>query len=284
MEPSYRIKSIRLIIGLGLGCSVVLYCLVLRWVVICCVFFWTGLFVSVLQRKNEDNRACNLFKHPHLNSLSCCGFLQVSSRRLTRTGRPVASPSTATGMALMMASWRTSFWCRQDAGTSPSTSTWYVQDFKPISATPTIKSESQLRHDYDLRTLTPLSKLFCPFVCAWISLCFVMCDRGWKSHTRLKNRLPLSLALSLSVFFSFSLRLSSSSPSDDFTEPRNLKLSLGLQPASEKPINSSFKPFVPLGSSVCVMHMHAGALTVRRLPSASSLSVWHFVSDSRRSL
>lgn len=48
-------------------------------------------------------------------------------------------------------------------------------------------------------------------------------------------------------YFSLSLCLSSC---DDFTEPRNLKLSLELQPASEKPINSSFKRFVSL--CVCV--------------------------------
>lgn len=36
MEPSYHIKLIRLIIGLGLGCSVALFCLCLLCVVVLC--------------------------------------------------------------------------------------------------------------------------------------------------------------------------------------------------------------------------------------------------------
>lgn len=48
MEPSYHIKSIRLITGLGLGCSVVLYCLVLRWVCyVLCFPFELGLYECV---------------------------------------------------------------------------------------------------------------------------------------------------------------------------------------------------------------------------------------------
>lgn len=79
-----------------------------------------------------------------------------------------------------------------------------------------------------------MTKLFRSSVGACICV-FVVCDWGWKSHTQLKKLfLPICLFLVLT--------LSSSSLCDDFTEPRNLKLSLGLQPASEKPINSSFKP------------------------------------------
>lgn len=104
-----------------------------------------------------------------------------------------------------------------------------------------------------------------------------VCDRRWKSHTTLKN-----CRLSIRLLYPPPSRLSSSSVCDDFTEPRNLKLSPGLQPASEKPINSSFKPFVPLGSAVCEMCTHAEPW--QRDVWASSLSVWCSVSDFRHSL
>ena len=189
--------------------------------------------MSVLQRRNEDNRAFNLFKYPHLTNLSCCGFLQVSSRRLTGTGRPGASPKTTTGMALMMASWRTSCWCRQDAGKNLLTSTWYASRDR-------LKRHRMFMHIY----------------------------------VNGAGRATPALSIWLFSFF-FSLCLSPSFLRDDFTEPRNLKLSLGLQPASEKPINSSFKPFVPLARTVCV------SVLVQDLDSLmSSLSV---VSDSRHS-
>lgn len=88
-----------------------------------------------------------------------------------------------------------------------------------------------------------------------------MCDRVWESHTPCKNRLSLSVS---------EPRLAPSPLGDDFTERRNLKPSPGLQPASEKPINSSFKPFVPPGRSACVCDA-CRALTLRCFLSASRL-------------
>lgn len=74
---------------------------------------------------------------------------QVSSRPSTGTGRPDASPSTATGTAPTTASWPTSCWCRRDAGRSPSTSIRWVGSLKP-----NIKSTSVLMETDALARLT----------------------------------------------------------------------------------------------------------------------------------
>lgn len=186
-----------------------------------------------------------------------------------------------------MASWRTSFWCRQDAETNPSTSTWYVQDLRSCQLFPRLKVSNMLVISWNLCVST--CKAACKAASAMVSnlilrivefqwyhdipssLCYVWLGLE-DPHPALKR--PLCICL----FLFLTLSLSSSSVCDDFTESRNLKLSLGLQSVSEKPIKSSFKPFV---LCVCVMHMYAGPC--KWLYLASSLSVWHFVRDSSHS-
>lgn len=142
----------------------------------------------------------------------------------------------------MMASWRTSCWCRQDAEKSPSTSTRSVQDLS--------LSHSELRSVSRPCFLFLLLRIV---AFQWYSLQLPNISNCGIPHT--VNRFCLSWLVleerhsskNLSVCIhhssfspSLSLCLSSSRICDDFTEPRNLKLSLGLQSASEKPINSSF--------------------------------------------
>lgn len=122
--------------------------------------------------------------------------------------------------------------------------------------------------------LPPLSKLFCASVCVCISVHFVM---------TLGEPHPTQNHLWLFIFFFLSLCLCSC---DDFTELRNLKLSLELQPDSEKPINSSFKRFVSLRVffCVCMRCAYSRASTVSCFPWTSSLSAWHIVSASSHGL
>lgn len=190
MEPSHFIKSIRLITGLGCSIAHIIMCCS----GLLCFFLFELCFMSVLQRKNEDNRACNLPKHPHLTSVFSCGFLQASSRRLTRTGRPAASPPTATGMAPTMAFWPTSCQCRLDAGRSPSTSTWCVQNPSLCQLFPPVKGIQLVYNDCDL---TSVLKVLSPFVCVCVCMfaCFVQWVWGQKCHTRFKDCLSLSLSI-----------------------------------------------------------------------------------------
>ena len=137
---------------------------------------------------------------------------------------------------------------------------WYIVC---VAASYSFNSLSGYQKPWDVQRYWPL--LPNSWYCDIQFICFVMCDWGRTSQLQLKK---LSLfVFHFLVLLSLYVCLSSSSLGDDFTEPRNLKLSPGLQSASEKPINSSFKPFI-----LCACDVHVrGGLASGSLSLASSL-------------